>query len=216
MQSSAHQAQAAVHTDFMRKQLISQATVTADTTRTKAIAGIAFGMMTGAEMIRAAHIQVCSKELYQMPTRQPAPYGVLDPHLGVSNKNDDCATCGKTLAECAGHWGYIALELPVYHIGFLKETLTLLQAICKVCSRVLVDAAERKTLLRQMRDPKNDALRKARIRKRVIDRAKKVRNQPTDVLFASLQLMTDCFVVSVSSSSCSKRIVRGAVPQMGL
>ena len=40
--------------------------------------------------------------------------------------------------DCAGHFGYIPLALPVYHIGFLRHTLHLLQAICKTCARILI------------------------------------------------------------------------------
>ena len=32
---------------------------------------------------------------------------------------------------CAGHFGYIKLALPAYHIGFFKHTLNVLQVICK-------------------------------------------------------------------------------------
>jgi DNA-directed RNA polymerase III subunit RPC1 len=90
-------------------------------------------MFTGAEVQRAAHLAISSKELYRMPPyREPAPFGVLDPRLGISAKADACGTCGRNLSECPGHWGYIQLELPVFHIGFLKATITLLQNICKV------------------------------------------------------------------------------------
>lgn len=142
--------------------------------RPKVIAGIAFGMLSGTEMARAAELQICSRELYRMPSRAPAQYGVLDPHLGVSDKNSSCQTCGKGLQDCAGHWGYIALELPVYHIGFLKATIVVLQNICKCCSRVLLDGDERKSMLRTMRDPRTDALKRARVRRRITEMTKKV------------------------------------------
>ena len=31
-----------------------------------------------------------------------------------------------------GHFGYISLELPVFHIGFFKAIMECLQRICKV------------------------------------------------------------------------------------
>jgi DNA-directed RNA polymerase III subunit RPC1 len=34
-----------------------------------------------------------------------------------------CDTCNLKLADCAGHFGYITLELPVFHIGYFKNTL---------------------------------------------------------------------------------------------
>ena len=33
---------------------------------------------------------------------------------------------------CEGHFGHIELELPVFHIGYFKATVTILQRICKV------------------------------------------------------------------------------------
>lgn len=33
----------------------------------------------------------------------------------------------KLLVDCAGHYGHIKLELPVFHIGYFKHTLTTLQ-----------------------------------------------------------------------------------------
>lgn len=33
----------------------------------------------------------------------------------------------KLLVDCAGHYGHIKLELPVFHIGYFKHTLTMLQ-----------------------------------------------------------------------------------------
>ena len=55
----------------------------------------------------------------------------------------------KKLAECAGHFGYIQLELPCFHVGYFKHTLTILQCICKKCSRILLPIADRKKYLKQ-------------------------------------------------------------------
>ena len=73
-----------------------------------------------------------------MPSRRPAPQGVLDPRLGVSDRVSVCETCKLGLTECSGHFGYIDLGLPVFHIGYFKHTISVLQCICKTCSRVLL------------------------------------------------------------------------------
>lgn len=36
------------------------------------------------------------------------------------------------MADCVGHFGYIKLVLPVFHIGFFKHVIGILQIICKV------------------------------------------------------------------------------------
>ena len=98
--------------------------------------------------------------------------------LGVSDKVSTCSTCKLKLADCAGHFGYIKLSLPCFHIGYLKHTLSLLQCICKTCSRVLLPDAERKALLKKMRNPRTDVLGKASLFKKVVEKCKKVRTCP--------------------------------------
>ena len=124
-------------------------------------------------MQRIAEFQVTSRDLFTMPQRSPAPNGVLDTRLGVSDKVNTCKTCKLKLADCAGHFGYIKLALPCFHIGYLKHTLNLLQCICKNCSRVLLSDSERKAILKKMRNPRTDVLGKSSIFKKVIDKCKK-------------------------------------------
>ena len=47
-------------------------------------------------------------------------------------KDRSCETCGKALADCVGHYGYLDLELPIFHVGFFRSTIVILQTICKV------------------------------------------------------------------------------------
>lgn len=44
--------------------------------------------------------------------------------------------------------GYIKLELPVFHIGYLKAVHAILQCICKTCSHVLLEVEERRKFLK--------------------------------------------------------------------
>lgn len=53
---------------------------------------------------------------------------------GVSQKDALCATCNQGLNECVGHFGYLDLALPVYHVGHFRSTIQILQSICKVSS----------------------------------------------------------------------------------
>ena len=144
----------------------------------KRISHLQFGVLSPEEMQRLAEFQVTSRELFSMPSRKPAPAGCLDPRLGVSDKVSSCATCKRKLVDCAGHFGYIKLALPVFHIGFFRHTLNLLQCICKSCSRVVLTDSERQRHLNRMRNPKTDALGKAAIFKKLVDTCKKVKNCP--------------------------------------
>ena len=60
---------------------------------------------------------------------------------------DNPITISKSISDtpCAG---YVKLELPVFHIGYMKATLGILQCICKGCSHVLLDADDRRKFLK--------------------------------------------------------------------
>lgn len=94
-------------------------------TAPKKIATLQFGLLSPLDMQRLAEFQVTSRELFAMPSRKPAPNGCLDPRLGISDKTSVCATCKLKLVDCAGHFGYIKLALPVFHIGFLRQYVLL-------------------------------------------------------------------------------------------
>ena len=51
---------------------------------------------------------------------------------GTSEKDNPCITCEKPLSDCVGHYGFIDLELPVFHIGYFRAVINILQSICKV------------------------------------------------------------------------------------
>ena len=144
----------------------------------KKISHLQFGLLSPADMQRVAEFQVCSRELFTMPARTPAHGGCLDPRLGVSDKISSCSTCHRKLVDSAGHYGYIRLALPVFHIGFLRHTLHLLQCICKTCSRVLLTEPDRQGFLKRMRNPRTDILGKSATFKKVVDKCKKTRNCP--------------------------------------
>jgi DNA-directed RNA polymerase III subunit RPC1 len=143
------------------------------------IKDITFGLLSAEDMMRLSELHVCSRELYQMPTRTPAPFGAIDKRLGISDKASKCQTCDLKLADCAGHYGYIKLELPVFHIGYFKHIVVILQNICKTCSGMLLPVDIRPKILKQMRGPRADVLRKIALRKKVTELCKKVKNCPS-------------------------------------
>ena len=52
--------------------------------------------------------------------------------------------------------GYIHLELPIFHIGYFKNTIAILQCVCKTCARVMVPEDERRQHLRRLRSRRTD------------------------------------------------------------
>lgn len=147
-------------------------------TAPKRIAQVQFGLLDSDEVQRLSEFQVCSRELFKMPLRKPAPNGCLDPRLGISDKAAFCETCKQKIVDCAGHFGFIKLELPVFHIGYFKHTLTILQCVCKTCANVMLPVNMKLKFLKKLRSPKVDALGKLGEFKRVVERCKKVTKCP--------------------------------------
>ena len=138
-------------------------------TQPKKIASIQFGLLSAAEMSRCSEFEVTSHDLFSMPSRRPARGGVLDPRLGVSGKDGVCHTCKEKLQECAGHYGHVNLSLPVFHIGFFKHTLSILQSICKHCSCVLLKKDDEASFRQRFRERNLDILGKGALVKKVLE-----------------------------------------------
>jgi DNA-directed RNA polymerase III subunit RPC1 len=47
----------------------------------------------------------------------------------TDKKGAMCTTCKGKLIDCAGHFGYIKLEMPVFHIGYFKNIIAILQQV---------------------------------------------------------------------------------------
>uniref|UniRef100_A0A8B9JAZ5 DNA-directed RNA polymerase subunit n=1 Tax=Astyanax mexicanus TaxID=7994 RepID=A0A8B9JAZ5_ASTMX len=142
--------------------------------RTKVSDHICFGMKSAEQMRQQAHIQVVSKNLYSQDTSHtPLSYGVLDHRMGTSEKDRPCETCGKNLADCLGHYGYLDLELPCFHIGYFKATIGILQMICKTCSRIMLSKEERQQFLDYLRRPGLAYLQKRGLKKKISDKCRK-------------------------------------------
>lgn len=138
------------------------------------VSHVSFGVDSRVNMERQAHIHVVAKNLYiQDSLRSPVQYGVLDKRMGTCSNTINCATCGKSLNECIGHFGYIDLELPVFHAGYFRAIIGILQSICKGCSRLMLTEAERKTFLTRVLSPNLTYLNRKALRKQILAKAKK-------------------------------------------
>lgn len=120
-----------------------------------------------------SQFEVTNRELYTQPDRKPMRGGCLDPRLGTSDSKTPCETCGLPLANCVGHFGYVKLELPVFHVGYFKNILTVLQCICKSCCNILLSVEDQDKFLSTLRKPSLDATHRKGIVKKVVEKAKK-------------------------------------------
>ncbi|XP_050732253.1 DNA-directed RNA polymerase III subunit RPC1-like [Eriocheir sinensis] len=139
------------------------------------IVNIQFGVLSPQDMQQLSHVHVVSSELYSnaAATRQPAPHGVLDLMMGTSQKDTPCATCAKNLTDCTGHYGYLDLARPVFHVGYFKNTVHILQNICKTCAQVLLKPKDKPGLCEQAKHV-TSYLQKKALYKRINELCKKV------------------------------------------
>ena len=78
--------------------------------------------------------------------------GVSDPRLGTLEYRQRCKTCdcsysgvggaGPAAPDCPGHFGHVEMARPVYHLGYLKETIMVLRCVCHSCSKLLIDRSD--------------------------------------------------------------------------
>ncbi|XP_042192561.1 DNA-directed RNA polymerase III subunit RPC1 isoform X1 [Callorhinchus milii] len=140
----------------------------------KKISHICFGMKSAEQMRQQAHIQVVSKNLYsQDNSHTPLSFGVLDHRMGTSEKDRPCETCGKNLADCIGHYGYIDLELPCFHVGYFKAIIGILQMICKTCSHIMLSQEEKKQFFDALKRPGLTYLQKRSLKKKISEKCRK-------------------------------------------
>lgn len=146
------------------------------------VSQVDFGLLSGHEILKMSELNVVDKQIYVQMERKPAKHGVMDPRLGVCFRNSRCETCGLVLEKCLGHFGHISLALPVYHIGYFKWTIKVLQQICKTCGRALLGENDKKVnrrrCLETLADPDVDALVRGELVKRIYKRCRDVRVCP--------------------------------------
>ncbi|MCP9257334.1 DNA-directed RNA polymerase III subunit RPC1 [Dirofilaria immitis] len=140
------------------------------------VSRVQFTAANAESMRQVAHISVFNSKLYdESPGRWiPVPHGPLDPRLGTCQKHTDCQTCKQNLVDCVGHFGYIDLAIPVFHVGFFRLTIQMLQCICKFCSAMLITGEQKKAFLHQVNNPNLDYLRRKALHKRIVAASKKI------------------------------------------
>ncbi|EYC08344.1 hypothetical protein Y032_0066g3709 [Ancylostoma ceylanicum] len=151
-----------------------------DTDVTRKVAGIRFVPGDSDSIRQAAHIKVLTSRLYENAPGKliPAHCGPLDVRLGTTSKNALCETCGKSSVDCVGHFGYIDLDFPVFHVGFFKLTIHVLQCICKSCSGLMMKDEQRAYFLIQISNPSLDYSRRKAVHKRIVATCKKTNPCP--------------------------------------
>ena len=119
------------------------------------IKSIEFGFMSPKLIKEMSAIKIEHAELYD-PDGYPIDGGLTDLHLGVVDPGLRCRTCGGTIGQCLGHFGYLELIKPVVHPLYGKKIYMMLKTICRKCSKPLVDDE----VLKEMKNPLNEIYKK--------------------------------------------------------
>ena len=142
--------------------------------RPQRISKLSFGILSGQDVINAAELEITNKALFVLPTRTPAKSGVLDRRMGTSRRGEICETCGKITRLCPGHFGYIELEMPCFHIGYFKHVVHILQCVYKTCSRVLLSEEDQEVHRQKLKECVSDSRATGDMFKLLCDRCKRV------------------------------------------
>lgn len=106
----------------------------------KRIDSIKFSLMDPNEIRKMSAVEVKTADTYK-DDGHAYKQGLMDPKMGVIDPGIRCETCGNKHDECPSHFGHIALELPVMHIGFTMLIKTSLKSTCNQCSQILLHSA---------------------------------------------------------------------------
>ncbi|KJP89875.1 DNA-directed RNA polymerase III subunit RPC1 [Plasmodium fragile] len=138
------------------------------------IKSLKFGIMNKEEIIKCSEVKILNREMYKNNTSIPYPYGVLDLKLGAHKSNSLCETCNRNFMNCSGHFGYIELNYPLFHVGYYKYIIYILYCICKVCSHILLSNEKLEFYTNLKRRTVEDKFFKKHIFKKILNSCKKV------------------------------------------
>lgn len=145
----------------------------------KAIKELSFGVLSDQDILNQSQVELVDRRMFEVPPqtgrRTLCEFGPLDRRMGISGKRDSCATCGEPLQTCNGHFGHVKLVLPVFHVGYFKKVIQILQSICKDCSCILLSETDRRKFIGALRRAGEDTLRQAAIIRKVADQARKTK-----------------------------------------
>lgn len=100
------------------------------------INSIDFGLLSPTLIKSLATVKIVTSDLYDADG-YPVDGGAMDPRMGVVDPGLRCRTCGGTIGDCPGHFGYVELARPVINVLYTKQIYQLLKATCSKCGRLL-------------------------------------------------------------------------------
>ena len=97
---------------------------------------VCFYVLGTQEILTESSINITSKEV--LKGTEPMPEGIYDAHMGTTDHQWDCATCGNEKTICPGHPGSIDLRYPVKSPMYRDYLLKWLKVICYYCGSTVI------------------------------------------------------------------------------
>ena len=100
------------------------------------IKAIEFSISSDQDVLSQSVVEVLHGKI---PWRQKELCNTLyDLRMGTIEKGVKCETCSMDYTKCKGHFGYIALAVPVVNPVCLKKLKWIVKHICKKCKRIVI------------------------------------------------------------------------------
>ncbi|KAL0236313.1 hypothetical protein GEMRC1_002895 [Eukaryota sp. GEM-RC1] len=120
----------------------------------KTIKQIQFGILS-PDVIRKMAVCEVDKEILYDDRNVPVRGGPHDPDMGPVDMKQFCRYCQGTSFSCPGHFGFIDLAAPVFHMGFISTVVKVLRCVCFTCSRLRISPDDpRVTSIKRFLRPK--------------------------------------------------------------
>ena len=119
----------------------------------KRVKSIQFGILSPEEIERMAVCEITNPRSFE-DNGNPTEGGINDLRMGTTDKKLRCQTCKCNFSDCPGHFGFIHLAQPVFHVGFISECLKILKCVCYNCGKLLIDDYDKYQEIKRMKNPK--------------------------------------------------------------
>lgn len=140
---------------------------------------IEFSMLSPIMTKKIGMVKIITPELYDADG-YPVDSSLMDLKMGVIDPGLRCRTCGSKVRECPGHFGYIELARPVFHVKYIQNIYNFLKGTCSSCGRILLPEAEIEKWIDRLRkvEKSRGSARKWGITNLVFNKVKVVKKCP--------------------------------------
>ena len=140
---------------------------------------IEFKMLSPEIIKKMAVVKIVTPELYDADG-YPIDNSLMDLKMGVIDPGLRCRTCGAKVRDCPGHFGYIDLARPVFHIRYMPLIYTFLKSTCPNCGRILLSEKDIEKWMDKLKEAqiKKGEIGRKSIIKAILNKTKVVKKCP--------------------------------------